>query len=79
MFVRTPAKINKGSCLDVRIDLPDVRADMPVFVVHHANGGLGLMFRSLDEGAAGAVRLVVARLSEGSGGLSFNELRRSCG
>jgi hypothetical protein len=79
MFVRTPAKMNQGSCLDVRIDLPDLRADVPVFVVHHANGGLGLMFRGLDHGAAGALRLVVERYAEGAGGRSFGELQRSYG
>lgn len=60
MFVRTAASLSKSRCLQVRIDASSVVdklfVDIPVFVVHQANGGYGLMFRALDEASAAVVQ-----------------------
>lgn len=63
LFVKTAAPWRSG-CIDVRLTLPTPRGERTLLLrglaVHAAGGGIGLMFRNLDERARGIVSWLVS-------------------
>jgi len=71
MFLRTPVRPHLGCCLDIRMPGPQgTEAVVPVYVVHRSNGGLGLMFRGLDDGALALVRTLREIAPDAQGALA---------
>jgi hypothetical protein len=71
MFLRTPARLHLGCCLDIRMPGPQgTEALVPVYVIHRSNGGLGLMFRGLDDAALTLVRALREVAPEAEGALA---------
>jgi hypothetical protein len=52
MFVRSPARPDRNSCLRLIMKLPERLQESPVeipaMVVHRSDGGFGLMFREIE-------------------------------
>lgn len=55
MFVLTTAAVGVNRCVDVRIPAAGGTVRISALVVHCGNGGLGMIFRDLDDAASAAI------------------------
>ncbi len=60
MYIKPSNEVRRTGCLEVQITDPKVAEKdilvIPAIVVHRANGGLGLMFRVIDESVQSALK-----------------------